>query len=354
MRENPFHPSPIAVIVKTPERTEMRERPERRAWVVVGCVDGLLHASDRSATTFAVQCFSHVTVCNPAGDDPALRYALAAGCTSIAGSLDGCTAPICLMGRGGAGIDGELSAARLAKKQRATLILDVLQIEWAGDELQVIRDLGRGARECYVLSGPAVLMMSEEAQPPRYISHYRQSRVSVPHELGTDSKELPITWEPVRLRSKTAGLASKTGGEARSRMFDAFGLDDPSPSDTQHVVTGSAELCAEHLVRFLAHHGFVASSIPADGEPTFAKLPTTATDVPSAKPIDPRLAAGVRQPRSVSRSTKGLHRRPQRYVRQQPFATGKLSRGPRVLSTHRPAGQRGPFALSENRDSLDG
>jgi electron transfer flavoprotein alpha/beta subunit len=291
-----------------------------QAVAVIGCIDAVLPASDRAAATLAVTRFSEVVVCSPNGDEAALRYALGAGSTSIANSLDHCEAHVYLIGRGGAGVEGELTAARLATARGAALVLDVLDVQWANENLRVERDLGRGAREILILSGPAVLLMSDDAPQPIYVSCYRRRAVELPKKIVENDVRLSIPWEPVRLRTKTADLADKTSGDARTRLFDAFGLNDDAQSDVQHIVAGDAETCAQHLVRYLAHHGFIDR--PFD----VVAMPTTVPS-PSATPT-------MAEPAVASKTF--------------------VPRGPRPLGSNRPPGRRGPFPCMTPEDSIDG
>ena len=115
--------------------------------VIIGCIDGALPASDRAATALAVTRFGDdVVLCSPRGEETALRYALGAGANDVI-PIDECNALVYLVGRGGAGVNGNLMVAQLATARKATLVLDVLDVEACIDGVRVWRDLGRGARE---------------------------------------------------------------------------------------------------------------------------------------------------------------------------------------------------------------
>ena len=148
-----------------------------KSLVVVGCVDGALLQSDRAAVGLATSLKCDVSVCCPDNDEVSLRYAIAAGATGMV-PLDKAEADIYVIGRGGTGITGELMPARLALAVNATLVLDVLEFELQTEGIRVVRDLGRGSREIMILSLPVVLVISDNAKTPAYISRYRQMRLT--------------------------------------------------------------------------------------------------------------------------------------------------------------------------------
>lgn len=308
--------------------------------VIIGCVDGALIASDRAAVTLAVMRFGNdVVACCPHGEEVAQRYALGAGVRGIV-ALEECAATICLVGRGGAGTEGDLMAARLAMAHEATLVLDVLDVQTMGDNFRVWRDLGRGAQEVLTLTSPAVLMVADDAPQRMYVSRYRQNRAAITR-LDIVPPQ-PVSWEPARPRAKTADLAGKTRGTAQSRMFNAFGLSDENTSDDNQIVDSDAEACAEHLVRYLAHHGFVERGFAAAA---VTRQKRTAPLEPTTEVTFTPTILHSRAPHPVNGSAHALQRRPRPY---QPTARpmGKFARGPRPLGQEWPASTRRPFPLS--------
>ncbi len=218
----------------------------------------------------------------------------------------------------GAGIEGDLTAAKLAQARGATLVLDVLDIEQVATGLCVQRDLGRGAREIITLTGPAVLLIAEDAPQPMYVSRFRQLAAS-PNSGWASEQDSPtrpkLAWEPVRLRTKTADLASKTGGAAWNRMFETFGLSDSNGDDEQHVVAADTETCAQHLVRYLAHHGFIADR---EGKqhvepPADQRRKQAVPDAPTTESAVTPATAPIRAPHILDGPTHGLQRRPRPY-----------------------------------------
>jgi len=319
--------------------------------VIIGCIEGALPASDRAATALAVTRFGDdVALCVPRGEETALRYALGAGAKDVM-PLAECHALVYIVGRGGAGVDGDLMVAQLATARQATLVLDVLDVEASVDGVRVRRDLGRGAREELTVTGPAVLMVADDAPQRMYVSRFRQITAELPPvEVAPDQ---PVSWDPVRLRAKTADLSSRTAGAARDRMFGAFGLNDGGAERDEHIIAADAEICAEHLVRYLAHHGFVdrhfaAADAPVDRSGVRQALAVIA----KVDQTLPGSAAG-RSPRPVQGPARGLQRRPRPY-RPAAGRQGKLLRGPRPLGHAQPPQIRGPFPVSTTKDSRHG
>jgi len=325
--------------------------PTPKAAVIIGCIDGILPASDRAATALAVTQFGDVVVlCSPRGEEAALRYGLGAGARDVV-PIEECNALVYLVGRGGAGVDGDLMVAQLATARHAALVLDVLDVEACADGVRVRRDLGRGAREELTVTGPAVLMVADDAPQRMYVSRFRQMMAAPPPVEAAANQ--PISWGPVRLRAKTADLTGRTAGAARDRMFAAFGLNDGGAATDAHIITADAEVCAEHLVRYLAHHGFVDRHFAA------ADAPVERSEHRQASAVMPNVghtlsdSSHVRSPRAVQGPAGGLHRRPRPY-RPTAGRLGKLLRGPRPPGLAQPPRVRGPFPVSTMKVSTHG
>ena len=326
--------------------------PTLRATVVIDCMDGRLPPSDRAAATLAATRFGESAAFCPSGAESALRYALAAGCTRVSRELERDNADVYLVGSGGAQDEGDLMAARLAAAKGAELVLNVLDAQSLDGELRVERDLARGAREVLYFSGPAVLMLSDEAPRPRYVSHHRQRMARLPPaaqqpETEQSARGAGATWGPVRPRTKTAELGAKTSGDARSRMFAAFGINQQS-TDSKSVIEGDADTCAAHLVRYLAHHQIIERTTHQD-----LGL-TSSSPAASTAPVERKSDATTsvtRGPRSLERPTTGAARRPRRY-QPSPGRAGNLARAPRPLDGSRLANCRGPYPIETRRKPM--
>ena len=222
-----------------------------QALLIVGCVEGELLASDRAAVSLSISRFEQVQAFSPNHDEIALRYAIGGGAVAV-------TSPQAFGGKilvTGRGAGGDLAVARLATDHDATLILEVLDFEIHGDELRVVRDLGAGAREIMTLKGPVVLVVSEDAVSPLYVSRYRQMSAQLP-PARSRSAETELNWKPIRVRTKANTKMLK--GTAQARMLATFGLEEKSSA--AQILAADAKECARYLVRYLAHHGFVKSS----------------------------------------------------------------------------------------------
>lgn len=321
-----------------------------RTALVIGCIDGTLPASDRAATALAVKQWSaDLCLCVPRGEEVAVRYALGAGVDNVS-SVEGCNALVYLVGRGGAGSDGERWAAQLAMTRNARLVLDVLDVNACGNGVRVLRDLGRGACEELVITGPAVLVLTDDAPQQMYVSRYRQASVVPPRLETVDSQSMP--WQPVRLRTKTAAFMRRTAGTARDRMLQAFGLRESATKSQGHVVVADAERCADHLLRYLAHHRSKEHHLLAADLNENQSRPGL-SEVSDADPRDmPSNLSTGRAPRPMVGPVPRYHRWPRPY--RPLMLSSKLLRGPRPYGHAQPLEIRGPFSVSMTKDSKDG
>ena len=188
-----------------------------------GTGDGALATlpkSDRAAVGLAVKRFGGpvLAYCLRA-DEAALRYALAAGASTVAllDDVDRLDVDVVLVGNGGAGSWADLLPALVAEHKQCAMLVDVLDVEVCPDSIAVTRDLGRGSREVLGLGGPAVLGVSEDAVQLLYVSRYRRQAARV-SPLGTSvgllHDPLPAVsspWAPTRPRVK----ARRSGSEDR-------------------------------------------------------------------------------------------------------------------------------------------
>ncbi len=265
-----------------------------------------------------------------------MRYALAAGIE--AGWLEDAqdmarTFDVALVGA----VD-DMAAAMLAEAQGAALVFDVLDVVMTDRGLQVTRDLGRGAKDVLSIEGPAVLGVSDEAENRLYISrHRRRSVENLPRRQRPDPEEGPEVWQLASPRTRTADIEARTGGTATSRAWAIFGVDqtDTAEEDGDRIVRADADTCANHLIRYLAHHGFIDRQHTA---------PVTSKPIPPPSESDP--LARSRRPRPVSGHTRSMAR-PPFPVAADPSerAIGKLVRRPRPAGQLGPIRVRGPFPV---------
>lgn len=299
-------------------------------FLAVGRLENRIPDSDRAAVGQAVgQANARVRVYRSADED-AVRYALAAGVPEASGWLED-PADLVVFGRGGAGPAGEYLPALAALEIQADMVFEVLEFRLVEGGVSVIRDLGRGVREYIILEFPVVLVMSDQAESDGYVSRYRQRHV--PSDCRAESNA-PVSvasvgsqrdWQTARRRVKSAGIAKKTAGSAQTRMFDTFGLTATSTTQDETVISADATTCANHLLRYLAHHEFI--------ELAGAELPSIVDgDGQSSDPdgIDANVV-GIEQVEIPSESP--------------------LNRVPRPVGDTFPPASRGPFRIPHLTDS---
>jgi hypothetical protein len=222
-------------------------------------------------------------------------------------------------------------AAAVAETHNAALVLDVITIISAFP-LRIARDLGHGEKEIMDISGPAVLAISDEAPNELYISHHRLA--SVPpvrliegHDQNKREGESPYLWQPVRIRTRTPNLAERTAGTATHRAHTLFGVGDTIEDVTGHLVRTD---CAQHLMRYLSHYGFIDNQVLTDLAASSPSAPALMADDTTASPgVSLRTARG---PRPITAEVRDLNRRP---VPSSPARhhVRKLARAPRPIAT---------------------
>jgi electron transfer flavoprotein alpha/beta subunit len=278
--------------------------------------------SDRSAVDLAVRRLKGFVEAFSFSNDDSLRYALAAGATSAQAieRHDDIEFDVALIGSGACGALGDLLPAMLAERRQAALVVEVLDIDRDGEGLRVTRDLGRGAQEILRVKAPAVLVISENAPRPSYVSRYRISRVGRKmtfNQRRTDhSNDAPRiaddSWEAVKPRVKLSDVVSRTTGAAADRMNRLMGAVSDSDGDSSDVIKSDAVTCARHLVRYLAHHGFVersADRIASSVETQDLAAPTK--DEPAEPPAQSEPARNKKRgPRPIEKGNSRSRRGP--------------------------------------------
>ncbi|MBI2195347.1 MAG: hypothetical protein HYU36_25480 [Planctomycetes bacterium] len=294
----------------------------------------ILPPSDQAAVALALHRLGgRVEAYTPQPDETAWRYALAAGASTASLLADLATPEfdVLLIGRGGTGPWGDLLPADLAERARCALVLDALDVTPIGNELRVVRNLGRGNQEVLHVAGPAVLAVSDDAPRLLYVSRFRRRAVEAarlrtpPSGLADPAAADSGPWTPVRPRARTGNLAARTAGPAADRMNALFGLMDAETSSgkEQNVVVADARTCAQHLARYLSHHGLVRGGGPV-------QTPGTA---PASPPATPPAASEARPAGGGPDSLKvSADRRHQRGPRGLESPAGRDTRRPTALS----------------------
>lgn len=289
----------------------------------------------------------------PASDRTAWTYAAAIGASATPlekGRLP--QADLLLLGSGAIEYYGDELAGRLAEQNQAELIFDGLQLTRQSVSWKIVCDAGRGARDILQVTGPVVLVVSDQAERPPYVSTYRltQAAREVP-ATATDTSIL-TPWQPVTPRPPRAGVASNL--EADDRTNSAFGIDvGARDSRGQQIISDEPAVCAQVLLRYLAHHGFIQRSMPEiDRVSTTSSIqpPQPTTHKPDNEALDHRITIAIqRGPRYAGETDRRVARRPRAISSVSPVTSpivdGPLQRGPRRLNDRVAAGRRGPFRL---------
>ncbi len=302
---------------------------------------GALSQSDRAATSIAFQALEgevHVYSDREEG----LCYALAAGASEghFLQSQNEIEFDIALVGS-----TGDFTAAQLAERKRCPLLLDIVQVQSPDQEgrMEIVRDLGQGAKEVLTVSGSVVLRVSEEADNTMYVSRFRREtaagfsggRGGAPPESSPAEQR----WELAKPRVRIGDLAAKTGGSATSRADAIYGTTQPK-GETESVITGDAAMAAKHLLRYLRHHGFITRGGEDARDPVAATSERSPS--PSARTVErprrgPRSAGSRRGPRPVPTGEQ-----PPARESPSPAAETPRSRGPRDVGSARASERRKP------------
>lgn len=314
---------------------------------------GMLSRSVRAAVALAKQRihygFEAVTL---RLDEAASRYALAAGATRSRQmslrELIGGDSDVTLLA-GDLGGNSDLLAAQLAEAWSASLFFDVLDFTRDGENWQIVRDGGRGAREVTKVPGRIVLVISTESPARLYVSHHRRKQVRVEQMQSNseaDEKRLQRSWERAQPRARTGHLSAKNEAAANDRMLDAFGISEcPASAGTgaAQIIQADPRSCAEHLLRFLAHHGFIERHRVSDrvmaGHGMESARSGVSLDIALGEKTETRDPSAIsvrvgRGPRSRDEGPQRLARRPrpkQMAEVEQPDVSPRVARRPRSL-----------------------
>src|SRR5262245_29627063 len=220
-----------------------------------------LPCSDREAVAFARAANPAGSAYCPPGDWVAGEYALAAGCALVAELETTLATPWDQAWIGGGFLErfGDEFAAQLAERHSATLLFDVLSCGTGPDGAHtIVRDAGRGARDEIVVSGPVVLGVSPLGRRSGDISRYRRQQARNELTGSTARRSIPsepqVPWQPARPRTHRAVKASVESA-LDDRMDAAFGITAAMDSTSPQAISADPRSCAQHLVRYLAHHG---------------------------------------------------------------------------------------------------
>jgi hypothetical protein len=327
---------------------------------------GRLSRSARAAVALAQSRFdSRFDARTLRPDDAASRYALAAGARSSEAwsseQLAEHVRDVALLG-GDLG-EGDLCAARLAEAWQGALIFDVLDVERDGSRLRVIRDCGRGAREILSVTGPTVLVISPESQARFYVSRHKLQNVrNASSSNGSPADDSTSKWQPAQPRAKTSNLAAKNRAVAVDRMLEAFGIGggESAAESSRQVIDADPRTCAEHLLRYLAHHGLLDRtriSLDLLHEQTETApshhVSKAALETVSSRGSTDSSARNRRGPRDIDAKSSGMHRRPREISANSAAQSppDQVARRPRNLTGDNSRNLRGPITIATSNIS---
>jgi hypothetical protein len=226
--------------------------------------------SDRAAIGLAVSRFTEpATGYCPQGDEHAVIYGMASEIAKVVplplprvkSDFDVALVGQCALTEFGAELAG-----MLAERTNATLIFDVLDVYPEVDQLRIIKDVGHGDREEWIVSGPVVMVIAANAVHPPYVSRYRRM-MAVQKQLQSEPEQHEAyskpaaEWEGIRPRAKL-NRGAHSYGLAEERMSAAFGITAMNRTITNdRLIDADAATCARHLIRYLAHHGFLPTNL---------------------------------------------------------------------------------------------
>lgn len=300
-------------------------------------------SSDRAAIGLAVSRFAAPAIgYYPAEDRFALKYGAAAKLATLepleAASIS--NFDVAFIGQSAlANVGGELAGV-LAEKSNATLVFDVLDVHRQGSQLKIIKDVGQGNREEWTVAGPVVIVVSAEAVRPPYVSRYRRMMAAkdlascCTTQQSTDGKA-EHRWERTRPRAKLGGPPKLPAGAAEDRMSAAFGIEAASRSSTNnHLIVADAATCARHLIKYLAHHGFLPSAADKSAA-------DHAVDSTVVQPVQPAKTSShgevVSLPQRASRGPRTAGDSPSRLSRRPRIAQAAFSSPPNMAPEQRVA-----------------
>lgn len=316
----------------------------------------LLPPGDRAAVHWGVTLAgAGCRVQTPQDDQTAILYATAMGATcerwrdGLESSVD-----LILIGPGAISRFGDHVAGQLAEQFSAELLFDGLKVDYVGNGWKVRCDAGHGAQDILHVQGPLVLVVSEQATRPPYVSQHRLAQAArlAPAQFPS-SEPIPL-WQPVLPRvPRSAGNSLAT---AESRADTAFGIAVGScGSQEAQIVAEAPAVCAQVLLRYLVHHGFVSRSlaeiIPAAAVRTVQK-PVAATTAVQDREVTEAILRGPRRPTdSATRLARQPRRASANYPAPAQITWSPLQRGPRRPNSTALPGQRGPFPFDAKRQS---
>lgn len=259
-------------------------------------------------------------------------------------------ADLVLIGPGAIDHWGDGLAGQLAERLSAELVFDVVGMERDGTDWRVVCDAGHGAQDVLRIAGRLVAVLSEDVPRPTYLSSYRR-RQAARHVALQPAAAAPGEWQPAQPRRKRSVAAAVAAADDRVNAM--FGISEAAgDSRSRQAIVDTPAVCAQVLLRYLVHHGFVdrkvaALTSPAPKEPVAdsTRQPTAGT-APPPHSYSPAL---LRSPRRSDESEWRRARRPRPATAALPLTSAPdaaaLRRRPRRMDSRTAAAPRGPFRV---------
>jgi electron transfer flavoprotein alpha/beta subunit len=314
--------------------------------------------SDRAAIAWALAVDGEALAICAAHDAAAHEFAIAAGAGRVenADEAGRPTFDLAILGEGALLQLGSVLPGVLAERRGATLVFAAIEMRREGEHLVVVRGAPRGGREVWTINGPAVVVVSPDAPRPGYVSRFRRHRARTSLvDRGVAAADRPpvgSAWGAVRPRVRWAPQATAQSA-ADDRLRDAFGESAAiRGSAGQSIVSADAATCARHLLRYLAHHGFLPGQregVSFDEPPSRApqsmrESQPESQQRPAPLPTAPA-GALARGPHLAGESPERIARRPRRVDATLPLLVPpatRAHRGPRPAGDSTAAPARRP------------
>jgi hypothetical protein len=193
------------------------------------------------------------------------------------------------------------------------------------------------------------------------VSRYRRQSAAqqLPKEQSSAHEQVATRmnaheWNPVRPRVR-ARRGNNEPSAADDRMNSAFSIEAVAQKDSSNVIVADPETCARHILRYLAHHGFVTHAtsdnqfeVPAVRQHSteshasrsvrqstkitslagfMVRRPRQAEDLPTRRARQPRSLDESLRPSSIELVRDFLERRP----RQPNDSVWRRARQPRPV-----------------------
>jgi len=317
---------------------------------------------DRAAISWGVSLAGkNCRAFSPAEDDLAQVFSRSLGADWA--PWDNHTQPgrdLILLGPGAIQLFGDELAGHLAELHGAELLFDVIALQQQQDIWKVTCDAGRGARDMVRVRGPLVVVVSEHAPRPAYVSRFRLSQVTCAKVTECQQRSANHVWQSVTPRTRRTFDNGESNAEQRASA--AFGIESRSSRNSdRQIVDEEPAVSAQVLLRYLVHHGFISRSLsPADSNSTVEHCrdrpssvePAMGVNALTAEEVSPAVARGPRQ--SADTSAR-IARRP-RDSRARSTHTARaipagLQRAPRRVESKSGSTLRGPFPMVQDHPS---